>query len=434
MPGKAKKARARNTTRHTRSSSEMSNDEGKVCDTEETDSEETACATPKGNPVVTDNVNISEEGRILIDRMECLSREITKQNSEFHDEMNVLRDDIRKNTNDMKNAFKEEISELKSGITYAQEVSEENKIKVEEHEECLKDIQIQSSSMSTAIKNMSYQYNKMYDELNTKLLDMNVYSRRSALHFQNIPEEDGENPGDVMKHFFVNRLKMSKDEVQNIRFERVHRIPLGPKEKYRFTRTMTVKFNWYQDRETVWGKRFSLKGSNIYVTESFPKEVEDNRRLLMPYFKKAKELKWKCAMIADTLIVKDERYKIGDIQKLPMELLNDNSSMRDLDTVFLYNSSTSPLGPDSCTPFECDGTMFRSVTQYLAYNRAIVMKDQRTADKVLQSSDPRQIRRLISEIRGSDGQSWRKRTDVRAMAKSIHSRSVMLKSTAVMLV
>ncbi|CAH1782064.1 unnamed protein product [Owenia fusiformis] len=360
------------------------------------------------NDGVDENEPNQSKDSISDGKCDALIEQFQKLNEEM---MRTIRLEMKTNSDDIKLAFKSELQDLKKDISYAQTLGEGNKKTLENHETRLQTIEREAALTKGNVAKLSNQYTSMYDNLQAKILDMNVYGRRSSLHFSNIPEVEGEDPKKVMRSFFERRLKMPKDQVDAIRFERVHRIPLGPKSKYRYTRVMTVKFNWYEDRETVWNRRFELKGTDHYITESFPKEVSDNRRMLFPYFKKAKELKLKCSLVADTLIIQDVRYKVGDIPRLPNELLSSNTAMRVCPDSVLYHSGISPLGPDSYTPFECDGTMFRSVTQFMSYNKAISLKDTRKAEQILQTSDPSQMRYLASTISEKDDRQWRKMRD-----------------------
>ena len=70
---------------------------------------------------------------------------------------------------------------------------------------------------------------------------------------------------------------------------------------------MIVKFQFYPDRETVWSKRKLLKSSNIWMSEDFPKEIENRRQVLMPILKAAwKQPAIQASLSVDKLIINSQ--------------------------------------------------------------------------------------------------------------------------------
>ncbi|CAH1789983.1 unnamed protein product, partial [Owenia fusiformis] len=173
-------------------------------------------------------------------------------------------------------------------------------------------------------------------------------------------------------------------EADNIRFERVHRIPLGPKSKYKFTRTLTAKFLWYQDRENVWKQRFKLKNhKGVFMSDSLPAEAERNRQILLPIFKKAKSLNRKCTLYADTLSLDGVRYKVRDLHKLPSDLLPLQSTVRTEGDISLYNDQVSPLGATHECVFNEKGVTYNSLAQYISASKAKYLDDPNAVDVIM---------------------------------------------------
>jgi len=64
---------------------------------------------------------------------------------------------------------------------------------------------------------------KIKDDINY----MQSQTMRNNLIFENIPEETNETPvrsEQIIKDFIISKLKIAKEEVDNMRFERVHRM------------------------------------------------------------------------------------------------------------------------------------------------------------------------------------------------------------------
>ena len=64
-----------------------------------------------------------------------------------------------------------------------------------------------------------------------------------------------------------------------------------------------VKFNFYQDQENVRTHTRKLKGTNIGISEQYPKEIESIRKTLYPELKKAKAEGKRAKIVRDKLII-----------------------------------------------------------------------------------------------------------------------------------
>ena len=76
-------------------------------------------------------------------------------------------------------------------------------------------------------------------------------------------------------------VKMKIDENDEIEIERAHRIE-GKRDDSKPRPNLR-----YQDKGYVRKSAYLLKGTKIGITEQFPKEITDTRKLLYPIMKKA---------------------------------------------------------------------------------------------------------------------------------------------------
>ena len=119
------------------------------------------------------------------------------------------------------------------------------------------------------------------------IIDMKSRSIRDNLIFSNIPENENETP-DVTEHipheFLELNLKMEKQDVTNIRFDRVHRI-----HGQRKPRAIVAKFCDFKQRQNVRGKSSALKGTNYYIKEQFSSEINSERKELVKVMKEKRQ-------------------------------------------------------------------------------------------------------------------------------------------------
>ncbi len=84
--------------------------------------------------------------------------------------------------------------------------------------------------------------------------------------------------------------------------------------------TIIVKFQRYKDRIRVWRAKKTLQGSNIFINQDFPQEINDRRHILRPILSKAKASGKEAFLNVDILIIEGRRYTTEDLHKLPADL------------------------------------------------------------------------------------------------------------------
>ncbi|KAK3106901.1 hypothetical protein FSP39_002444 [Pinctada imbricata] len=107
---------------------------------------------------------------------------------------------------------------------------------------------------------------------------------RENLLFFGIPEEEEEYCDVVLTDYLTDTMKICTD----ISFERIHRVGRkhSPRDGQR-PRPIVAKFSFFKDREFVRRHApWTLKGSNYWVQEQFPVEIEQRRKALYPIMKR----------------------------------------------------------------------------------------------------------------------------------------------------
>ena len=139
--------------------------------------------------------------------------------------------------------------------------------------------------------------------------------------FGNIPEDDDERPDQTeikVRNFMNDKLRMAQDTVKHITFERVHRI--GPKTDGNANqgrtrgsnpRRIVCKFYQFQDREAVRKLSVRLKGTDHYITEQSPLEINRIRKELFPKMREARRQNRAAWICYDTLYVEGKPVRTG---------------------------------------------------------------------------------------------------------------------------
>ena len=151
---------------------------------------------------------------------------------------------------------------------------------------------------------------------NTKL---EAYIRRENMQIYNVNEESEENIEDLVRNLFVSKMQIPPEAVKAIRFERVHRIPTKTSSQRSQSRPRPViaRFSHYQDKEFVRSFYKNLKGTDIGISDDFPKEIEDIHKTLYPVLKKAKRDQKKAFFNFDKHIIDGQLYRGKETKNLP---------------------------------------------------------------------------------------------------------------------
>ena len=157
------------------------------------------------------------------------------------------------------------------------------------------------------------------EALKRRNIKLEAYTRRENMRIYNVNEESEENIEDVVRNLFVSKMQIPPEAVKAIRFERVHRIPTKTSSQRSQSRPRPViaRFSHYQDKEFVRSFYKNLKGTDIGISDDFPKEIEDIHKTLYPVLKKAKRDQKKAFFNFDKLIIDGQLYRGKETKNLP---------------------------------------------------------------------------------------------------------------------
>ena len=81
-----------------------------------------------------------------------------------------------------------------------------------------------------------------------------------------------------------------------------------------------ISFITQGERDLIWRNRRLFKGSNYYIKEDLPQEVESNAKELIPVYKEALKMKKKAYMVRDQLFIEGKRYNQDNLDSLTPDL------------------------------------------------------------------------------------------------------------------
>ena len=179
----------------------------------------------------------------------------------------------------------------------------------------------------------------------SEITQQSIYSRRWNIIFYRIQESPEENCTTKLQSILTERLGISDEVVQSMKFCGVHRLGKLNRNK---TRPIIARFTCRADRDKVWKCRYRLKNSDISMGEDLPKQIQDIRKkVLIPAMKKIKKDSphSKATVLGDKLIVDGKRYYHYDIPNSWLSPTKNTSTERIASvSVESTNASTSAEG------------------------------------------------------------------------------------------
>jgi len=131
--------------------------------------------------------------------------------------------------------------------------------------------------------------NQALDDLKTKELYLEAYSRHENIKFNNIPESTSPRNGledteEVLRSFLDKQLGYR--DASSVEIQRVRR--LGKKKEDGRARPILARFLRFKDCEQILALGPRLKGTNFQMFRDHPQELAIRRSKQMDTFKKAK--------------------------------------------------------------------------------------------------------------------------------------------------
>ena len=124
----------------------------------------------------------------------------------------------------------------------------------------------------------------------------------------------------ILRDFMLTKLKIPPKDLKEIYFDKVHRISRHTRDGWNSRpHPIIVKLSAYQDKNFI--KSFIKnipKGTNIKISDDFPKEVDEMRKKLYPFLKAAKREKKEAYFKVEKLLINGSLYQGLETAHFPL--------------------------------------------------------------------------------------------------------------------
>ena len=209
------------------------------------------------------------------------------------------------------NQLEEENKSLQTSLQNAQ-------TEIEDLKALVNGVDSQQRNTNTAQERIEKELN----ELRRRHVKLECHSRRGNLKFFGLKEQENESNSDteaVLREFMRTKLKILPSDEKQIQFDRVHRISTRSRDgRNSEPRPIIVKLSVFQDKNFIKSFIKNLpKGSNIGISDDFPKKVDEIRKKLYPVLKAAKHEKKEAYFNVEKLLSNGSLYRGPETSLFP---------------------------------------------------------------------------------------------------------------------
>ena len=280
-----------------------------------------------------------------------------------------------------------DVTAVKNSIKLALDQSKEALDKVEK----LTNTVNEQNKIIESLKTHVAKVDTKYDTLNEKLMQLEIYNRKENLLFHGIAYANKENCAEKVRNFLKDTLKMNPTIVDNMNFQRCHRLPGKT-----VPTPIICRFASFPDRESVWSLKGKLKelGVDQRISEHFPPEVVQCRNTLAPVMMAAIKDGRKATLKNEKLLIDGVTYTINTVHKLPPNLNPATIATKTQGEITCFFSEASPLSNFHQAKFELEGKTYNCVEEVLQLGKAEFANQPEVIQAMKQASHPREFKRL----------------------------------------
>ena len=173
---------------------------------------------------------------------------------------------------------KTDIADLKKSCSF-------NTDKCKEYRDDLKNKIDEQNERITSLIESEKKLNHQMDEIISKNLYLEAYSRRENIKFFNIPEAREEDTEEVLRSFMERDLGYRNG--RSVEIQRVHRLS-NRRNRNTAPRPIIARFLRYKDVEEIFSLGRRLEGTDFQMFRDLPLEIIKRRKDQMTVFKQAR--------------------------------------------------------------------------------------------------------------------------------------------------
>jgi hypothetical protein len=190
-----------------------------------------------------------------------------------------------------------------------------------------------------------------------------------------------------------------------------------------------VRFHHYKDKVAIQRASATIKENiseyNLYISDDYPHEIQQRRKVMMPIFHAAKAAKpqSRVTLNAATLRIDGHTYTANSLYMLPPLLQPHNVATPQSGDIVAFFTKSSEFSNHHPCSFIVDDTSYNCGEQYIAAQKALLFNDKKSNMKIMSTSDPIKIENSMKAIAGFNKQRWQNKAP-ELMLKGLEAKFV----------
>ena len=302
-------------------------------------------------------------------------------------------------------AIDEKLKPIQQSIEQLLETKEEN----EKFREDVTKLVKENKTITNRCVHIEKENKKLKDRLNdleNKLLDCSI-----IVH--GITEEVDETEAERREKLIVIMARTIRRQTMDECIEVARNVPIKSTQRLgRFVanrnRPISVTFENKSDADHLFENKTRL-GKGIFADREYCQETERERQYLRPILKQCRcldDYKGVCKMEGTTLKIKGKRYTRENLHQLPEEISAFASTSKSNDNTLGFFGELNPLSNFHVCFFEWNGIRFHSSEQFIQYQKAMLFKDQKTADLIMKCTTALECKQMASSVLNFSSMEW----------------------------
>ena len=321
----------------------------------------------------------------------CISLCVKQAVKDTMNEMGLLllRDDVQ--------SIKHDVETLKSSVNFSVDSNTELMNSTKKVDSKVKGLEQRVELLQSQL--VKERENRLRLEVETRKCNLKILGLADPGSTPESFEELLESLNKIFEHKLGFRCTMSN----------AYRLGKSPSksEKQQRPRPVLVSFPDQSARDKIWRSRKNLAGSDLYVKEDLPFEIEQMVNKIMPCYIAAKKRGMSAHIKYDALFISGVKYTTSSLHQLPEGIRPSDLCSKENRNCVLFWGRDSPLSNfyTSQDLFSEGNYSFSSSEQYLQAAKARLFEDDDALLNIMSLSDPVQIKR--TRINNFDDKIWK---------------------------
>ena len=109
----------------------------------------------------------------------------------------------------------------------------------------------------------------------------------------------------------------------------------------------------------------------------------------------------------DKLVINGKKYGIDNLHRLPSELASYKTAEKTNEKYIAFHGEHSPYSNFHHSPFVLNDTKYANAEQWIQHQKSLLFNDNDTANKILKTDNPYEVKELSQNLIGFDKDIWR---------------------------